>query len=292
LRNDFEDIEEKPPVMLPTSKLFKDSGWVAMYNQLTNVEDRVGMIFISSPFGSQNHSHPHQNSFVIQAYGEYLAIDSDYYDAYHSTFDKSYNKQTFAHNSITFDGGVGQPRNSMTHNGYISEFLIGTDMSLAGGNAKNAVASLCQQGIKGGVNKKNFWLCGCPHIVIHSAPSPNFFKVNVHSAFVWVKSFAKNNYSKPAPIDDSLIIELDEMWRFLRSKKDEFGSGRPTVEQQNSSSIKNIAHEIMKHLEKMYERFKKLNVKIFFSDHYSVYRDFIPLECLIQTKNRNSFDRK
>ncbi len=138
LRNDFEDIEEKPPVMLPTSKLFKDSGWVAMYNQLANVEDRVGMIFISSPFGSQNHSHPHQNSFVIQAYGEYLAIDSDYYDSYHSTFDKSYNKQTFAHNSITFDGGVGQPRNSMTHNGYISEFLIGTDMSLAGGNAKNA----------------------------------------------------------------------------------------------------------------------------------------------------------
>ncbi len=27
-----------------------------------------------------------------------------------------------------------------------------------------------------------------------------FFKVNVHSAFVWVKTFAKNNYSKPVPI--------------------------------------------------------------------------------------------
>ena len=46
-----------------------------------------------------------------------------------------------------------------------------------------------------------------------------FFKVNVHSAFVWVKSFAEKNYSKPAPIDDSVVIELDEMWHFLRSKK-------------------------------------------------------------------------
>ena len=77
-----------------------------------------------------------------------------------------------------------------------------------------------------------------------------FFKVNVHSAFVWVKTFTKNNYSKPAPIDDNVIIELDEMWHFLRSKKDEFGSGRPIAEPQNSSSIGSAAHEMLKHLEK------------------------------------------
>jgi len=49
-----------------------------------------------------------------------------------------------------------------------------------------------------------------------------------------VKTFAKNNYSKPAPVDDSVIIEIDEMWHFLRSKKDEFGSGRPTANPKNS----------------------------------------------------------
>ena len=46
-----------------------------------------------------------------------------------------------------------------------------------------------------------------------------FFKVNVHSAFVWVKTFAKNNYYKPAPIDDSVVTELDEMWYFCAQKK-------------------------------------------------------------------------
>ncbi len=45
------------------------------------------------------------------------------------------------------------------------------------------------------------------------------FLLNVHSEFVWAKMFAKNNYSKPALIDDNVIIELDEMWYFLRSKK-------------------------------------------------------------------------
>jgi len=65
-----------------------------------------------------------------------------------------------------------------------------------------------------------------------------------------VKSFAEKNYSKPAPIDDSVVIELDEMWHFLRSKKDEFGSGKRIAEQQNSSSIGSVAREMLKHLEK------------------------------------------
>ena len=68
-----------------------------------------------------------------------------------------------------------------------------------------------------------------------------------NTSFVWVKSFAEKNYSKPAPIDDSVVIELDEMWHFLHSKKDKFGFGRPTAELQNISSIWNMAREMLKH---------------------------------------------
>ena len=65
-----------------------------------------------------------------------------------------------------------------------------------------------------------------------------------------MKTFAKNNYSKPAPNDDSVVIELDEMWHFLLSKKDELGSGKLIAEPQNSSSIGSVAREMLKHLEK------------------------------------------
>ena len=71
-----------------------------------------------------------------------------------------------------------------------------------------------------------------------------------NTSFVWVKSFAEKNYSKPAPIDDSVVIELDEMWHFLHSKKDKFGFGKLIAEPQNSSSIGNAEHEILKRLEK------------------------------------------
>ena len=41
-------------------------------------------------------------------------------------------------------------------------------------------------------------------------------KVSAQSVFVWVKNFAENNYAKPTPTDDGVVIELDEMWHFLR----------------------------------------------------------------------------
>ena len=70
-----------------------------------------------------------------------------------------------------------------------------------------------------------------------------FLKVSAKSVFVWLKNSAKNNYSKPAPTDDSVVIELDEMWPVVRSKKDKYEFGRPTAEPQNSSLIGNAAHE-------------------------------------------------
>ena len=45
------------------------------------------------------------------------------------------------------------------------------------------------------------------------------FSVNVRSVFVWIKSFAKENYVKPAPQSEAVIVELDEMWHYLHSKK-------------------------------------------------------------------------
>ena len=113
-----------------------------------------------------------------------------------------------------------------------------------------------------------------------------FFKVNVHSAFVWVKTFAKNNYSKRAPIDDSVIIELDEMRPFLRSKKDEFGSVRAYLRTTKQFIDWGCGARDAETFRKMFEQLKKWNIKIFFSGRYSVYRDFISRECLIKQKQK------
>ena len=56
-----------------------------------------------------------------------------------------------------------------------------------------------------------------------------FFKVDVRSVFNWVKAFAKLNYVKPIPTSDGVVVELDEMWHFLHSKKTKSGYGRLIV---------------------------------------------------------------
>ena len=90
------------PTDYQLSHAFSDIGWAIMTDSLTDT-DRVQLSFKSSPWGSNNHSHADQNSFIIQAYGENLAIKSGYYDSYHTEHDNNITRKTFAHNTITTD---------------------------------------------------------------------------------------------------------------------------------------------------------------------------------------------
>ena len=94
-------VNAAPPTGYPNSRYFPDTGQVGMHSDLSD-RDRVSMFFKSSPYGSYNHSHPDQNSFIINAYGQNLAVDAGFYDYYHSYFDIGFTRRTYAHNTITY----------------------------------------------------------------------------------------------------------------------------------------------------------------------------------------------
>ena len=56
----------------------------------------------------------------------------------------------------------------------------------------------------------------------------------------WVRAFAEKTYEKPEP-GQAVIVELDEMWHYLHSKKTSFGSGKLIVAIQVSSLTGNVA---------------------------------------------------
>jgi transposase len=76
-----------------------------------------------------------------------------------------------------------------------------------------------------------------------------FFKVNVRSVFIWVKDFAQNNYIKPQPSSDGVVLELDEMWHYLHSKKLRSGFGRLIVAIPINLSTGNAEGEILTHFQ-------------------------------------------
>lgn len=134
----YFEMEAEPPYTVDKGMRFKDIGWATMHSDLVD-QKRVSLFFKSSPYGSYNHSHADQNTFVIQGFGERLAIDSGYY-AYGTDWENKYVRNTFAHNGITIDGGKGQQINNFDAKGYLTEYINSEDFDVVRGDATEAYA--------------------------------------------------------------------------------------------------------------------------------------------------------
>ena len=49
--------------------------------------------------------------------------------------------------------------------------------------------------------------------------------VSAQSVLNWVRDFGEANYEKPTP-ESAVIVELDELWHFIQSKKTSYGCGK------------------------------------------------------------------
>jgi len=72
------------------------------------------------------------------------------------------------------------------------------------------------------------------------------FRVNVTTILYWVRNFAIENYEKPTP-QGAVVVELDEMWHFLESKKTNSGSGRLIVALPVNSLTGNVGIVVQRH---------------------------------------------
>jgi hypothetical protein len=65
----------------------------------------------------------------------------------------------------------------------------------------------------------------------------------------WVRQYALLNYEKPQPQQNTtaVVIELDEVWHYLKSKKIRLGFGKHIVALPVSSLTGNVGIEIAKY---------------------------------------------
>lgn len=96
-------MEARSPSDLPYSRAFYDVGLVAMHSDMPNPDNNIFMLFKSNPFGAMSHNHASQNAFVIEAFGEALALSTgarlNHGEAHHV----EWIRHTKAHNSILVD---------------------------------------------------------------------------------------------------------------------------------------------------------------------------------------------
>ena len=132
-----DSIEARAPADLPTSRVFEGAGLVALRTNLVMGADDVGFMMKSSPFGAVSHGHNDQNCFVLEAYGEALAVSTGHYNYYGSPHHLEWTHATKSKNGITFDGGEGQDRGWHAR-GAITDFVHGDAFDLTIGDATEA----------------------------------------------------------------------------------------------------------------------------------------------------------
>ncbi len=74
-------------------------------------------------------------------------------------------------------------------------------------------------------------------------------RTDLHAVYRWIKRFAEENYEKPEPKSEAVVVELDEMWHFIRSKKTNSGYGRLIAAIPVNLSTGSVEGEIMLHLQ-------------------------------------------
>ncbi len=74
-------------------------------------------------------------------------------------------------------------------------------------------------------------------------------KTDVHAVYRWIRKFAEENYEKPEPKSEAVVVELDEMWHFIKKKKTNVGFGRLIAAIPVNLSTGSVEGVIMLHLQ-------------------------------------------
>jgi hypothetical protein len=175
------------------SGYYPSIGWAAMHSDI-NSPDRTSVYFKSSPYGSFNHSHGDQNSFLLSVAGQPLIIKAGWYDWYGSPYWTDWYHQTKSQNAITFDGGKGQLvdgyRETLQRNGRIIGFAAQPSYDYAEGDA------LLSYGAQLTTAKRQLWYLHSQNAIVIrdkiSAAVPHLYEFNLHAPVAIVKEDAQN----------------------------------------------------------------------------------------------------
>ncbi len=168
----------KPPVDLPTSKVFHGIGVASLHTTLLDSRDDVHLAMKASPYGSQSHGHNPQNSVFLNAYGEALLVACTYRDLHGSRFHYEWVHSTRAQNAVLVDG-IGQLPHSALSTGKIVREDFTPERDLVVGDATAAYQGRLRRALRHALLVKG----PQPFVVLYDeleAAKPSTFQFMLH----------------------------------------------------------------------------------------------------------------
>src|SRR3954452_8045352 len=92
----------------------------------------------------------------------------------------------------------------------------------------------------------------------------------------WLEQFAAAYAQKPEPEGRAVVIELDEMWHYLKKSQSRSGSGRLGIVLQGSWWTGNAAVVTRSPCQRLIERLKRWRTRLYRADDYAVHDVLLP----------------
>jgi insertion element IS1 protein InsB len=109
-------------------------------------------------------------------------------------------------------------------------------------------------------------------------------QVSAQAVLNWIRAFATAHYEKPAPTGKTIVIELDEMWHYVKKKRQKLWIWKALDRDSGQLLDWECGHRNQATLKKMVDRLAQWDVKLYCTDQWAAYASVIPQDKLVQSK--------
>jgi len=135
------------------------------------------------------------------------------------------------------------------------------------------------QPLKTKINAVLFYLSGISmnHIAF-------LLRVSAQAVLNGIRAFAIEHYKKPEPTGNTIVLELDEMWHYLRKKRRKLWIWKALDRDTGQLLDWECGRRDKATLQKLVDRLAQWDVKLYCTDKWATYAAVIPQDKLVQSK--------
>jgi insertion element IS1 protein InsB len=109
-------------------------------------------------------------------------------------------------------------------------------------------------------------------------------RVSAQAVLTWIRDLATDYYEKPEPTGRTIVLQLDEMWHYLKKKRHKLWIWKALDRDTGQLLDWECGRRDKKTLKKMVDRLAQWDVTMYCTDKWATYASVIPQDKLVQSK--------
>ncbi len=109
-------------------------------------------------------------------------------------------------------------------------------------------------------------------------------RVSAQAVLIWIRALAQHYQEKPEPTGRTIVLQLDEMWHYLKTKRHKLWIWKALDRDTGQLLDWECGRRDKATLKKMVDRLAQWDVHLYGTDKWATYASVIPQDKLMQSK--------